>query len=342
MTLIVLLTVFCLEYFWRFNTPYRSFSWFEYLHNQLFSQLEEHEFFSKWIGVLIILLVPVLLLWLFLSLFDGLIYTFVSLLVSCFILFISLRQSHLLTALESYFGATKKNDYSTALTELQSEFSDKTIKSETLVRNASEIILTESQKGYLSVIFWFILLGPYGALVYRLAYEYRHFCQSNQSTQQEQKPADITDETSNDSAIIDDENQPLQEQDDSTRESLFASHTMIMQTFVHWLDWLPVRVTGVLFLLAGDFSRGASKFSDYVLDFDESNDKVVTQIAFASLALDDESSSKPEDTSPTDASSADSNDAQEIPKENQMVGSLIKRTAIIYLVIVALLTPVLS
>jgi len=205
-----------------------------------------------------------------------------------------------------------------------------------LVRDASKIILTESQQGYFSVIFWFVLLGPYGALAYRLSYEYYQFCCKSEY----QKPVDDSmpvDDSVPEEAVSDYDEGELRDQ-----ANVLSLHFALMQKLVYWLDWLPVRLTGLMFLLAGDFVRGSAKFSQFILDFDTDNDKVVNEVGLVSLGLKDKSDldTSHQNTVASEGQDATSDQNGEIPAENKLVGSLIKRTAIIYLVVVALLSPI--
>ena len=51
------------------------------------------------------------------------------------------------------------------------------------------------------------------------------------------------------------------------------------------VDWLPVRLVGLLFTLVGDFVNGLSVWQSKVLDADMDNDKFLTQIGGASLSV---------------------------------------------------------
>ncbi|CAH9056451.1 Protein AmpE [Pseudoalteromonas sp. CIP111854] len=134
---------------------------------------------------------------------------------------------------------------------------------------------------YCAVIFWFVLLGAPGAVLYALT----------------RSLFDAIDENS---------------------EHQMINHSQRFQTMLHWLEWLPARITSFGYLIIGNFSKGTSCWLKYVLDFKVSNRSVVTSTALA---------------------------AEQI--EQQYIGCtyeatcmmrLVKRNILFYLVLIALLT----
>jgi len=281
MTLISVLIVVALEYYFRWGAEHRSFSWFNSLQEKLDDQFAEHSFWSGWGAIALILLLPILALWLFLSLFSGPLYLLILFITACFILFMAIGPKPLSTSLKIYFDAMERGDEEAAYLALQQEAVLEDVpESEDLVRNATRLILVESQIRYFGVIFWFIFLGPFGALFYRLAHLYHCSCKQNANDE----------------------------------------HFQLTGTLLHWLDWAPARLTSFLFLLTGDFVNGFYRVKDYLVDLDANNNQLISETGIAALGI--------------DIGMADTE-----VQENKDALAMVERTVIIYLVAVAVLSP---
>ncbi|PCI65075.1 MAG: hypothetical protein COB38_11830 [Gammaproteobacteria bacterium] len=302
MILLSLIIVLALEFHFKIGNDFRGardFSWFKSLQNKLFDIFSDKAFFEGWGGVTLILLLPPIILMGFVNLFDGVLYWLVYLLISVCILFLSLGPDSLEKSLKPYFDSVDKGDvesafkHSQALSSLkyekfnQEKESDEKDDSDDvevnvpeadeLVRNTTRQILIESQIRYFGVIAWFIFFGPYGALLYRLAHIYSNHCQ----------------------------------------ESEFDEHTPLMDTVIHWINWIPARITSLLFLLTGDFVNGFYRVKDYLTDALADNWQLIAETGIAAQSLDRGVSERNVD-------------------ENTETLELVYRTAIIYLVFAAL------
>lgn len=310
MILLSLIIVLALEFHFKIGSDFRGardFSWFKSLQNKLFDIFSDKAFFDGWGGVTLILLLPPIILMGFVNLFDGVLYWLVYFLISVCILFLSLGPDSLEKSLKPYFDSVESDDveaafrHSQALSSLKSadldeeqendgkEYSAESTASEAkvssdyvpeadeLVRNTTRQILIESQIRYFGVIVWFIFFGPYGALLYRLAHIYSNHCQ----------------------------------------ESEFDEHTPLMDSVIHWINWVPARITSLLFLLTGDFVNGFYRVKDYLTDALADNWQLIAETGIAAQSLDRGISE----------SNAD---------ENKDTMELVYRTAIIYLVFAAL------
>jgi len=281
MTLISVLIVLALEYYFCWGAEYRQFNWFLALQQKLDDLFSDQDFFQGWGGVAMILLLPVVLLWLFISAFSGPVYWLLLFVTSVAVLFLSIGPNPLLRSFESFFNAMERGDQEAGYLALQQESqSDNLPESDDLIRNATRAILVESQIRYFGVLIWFVFFGPFGALFYRLAHQYNSDCQKN------------------------------------ARED----HLTLMPVLLHWLDWIPARITSFLFLLTGDFVNGFYRVKDYFVDLSANNGQIISETGIAALGIDLGMKS-------------------EGLQENYDSLSLIKRTTIIYLVVVAVLSP---
>jgi len=283
MILISLLIALALEFHFKLGSEYRNFSWFNLLRDRVSDFFADKAFFSSWGGIAIILLLPLLTLFIIVNLFDGLMYSVVLWLASIIILFLCLGPKTLENSFQGYFKSIKNEDYEGAFLQLNSitteedESADIPEKDE-LVRSATQKILTESQSRYFGVIVWFILLGPLGALFYRLSHIYYRNCKLKD----------------------------------------FDEHFPLMAQLIHWLDWVPARITSLFFLLTGDFVNGFYRNKDYMSDLDADNNELISATGLAALGL---------------KMGLNNPDID----ENSLAMDMVHRTVIIYLVVAALI-----
>jgi len=97
---------------------------------------------------------------------------------------------------------------------------------------------------YCAVIFWFVVLGAPGAVLYALIRTY----------------ADLVRED---------------------HKVVFAKRFKLLHQILFWLDWLPARITSFGYLVIGNFNKGTSCWLHYALNFHSANRKVVTCTALA-------------------------------------------------------------
>ncbi len=283
MILISLLIALALEFHFKLGSEYRNFSWFNLLRDRVSDFFADKAYFSSWGGIAIILLLPLLTLFIIVNLFDGLMYSVVLWLASIIILFLCLGPKTLENSFQGYFKSIKNEDYEGAFLQLNSitteedESADIPEKDE-LVRSATQKILTESQSRYFGVIVWFILLGPLGALFYRLSHIYYRNCKLKD----------------------------------------FDEHFPLMAQLIHWLDWVPARITSLFFLLTGDFVNGFYRNKDYMSDLDADNNELISATGLAALGL---------------KMGLNNPDID----ENSLAMDMVHRTVIIYLVVAALI-----
>jgi len=287
MTLFALLIVLAIEFHFELGSEYRKFGWFEDLISFFKSRLGDKEFYQSWWQLGIVLLAPIVALIAVTSLFEGLMYALIMLLVTIPLLFLSLGPRSLEQSFAEYFAAMERDDSEAALLHLSKigtfdESDTNILEKDELVRHATQNILTEAQKRYFGPIAWFIFTGPFGALFYRLCHLYDDYCQKHQLEQQHQ----------------------------------------LTQQVIHWIDWVPARLTSLLFLLTGDFVKGFYPIQDYLLDAEADNNRLVSETGIAALGL-------------------ERGISDETNEENYRASEIVTRTVIFYLVLAAVVSTLL-
>jgi membrane protein required for beta-lactamase induction len=305
MTLICLLIAFALEFHFKLGSEFRKFAWFESLRTFLEEQFSDKAFFDSWGGIALIILTPILVLWAGTSVFDGMLYWLLLFIISTVVLFICLGPSPLEKSFKPYFDSMENDDieggylHIKELKESGEISSDdgvvlkeddtdavtsegESIEKDELIRSVTRLILTESQKRYFGVIAWFIFLGPLGALLFRLSHLYFEHC----------------------------------------KKERFDDHLPLMKQVIHWIDWVPARITSLLFLLTGDFVNGFYRIQDYLADASADNEQLISETGIAALGI--ELGVNDDDVA-----------------ENLKTQDMVQRTVIFYLVVGAIITMVL-
>lgn len=289
MTLISLLIVLGLEFHLKVGSEYRDFTWFTKLRHYLAELFAGKAFFESWMGLAIVLLLPSTLLFGFVSLFGGTLHWLVLLFTSVVVLFLSIGPKRLEDSFEPYFSSIDKGDLEGASHHLNEiNVSLKRLESmeggeqDEIVRSATRSILIEAHTRYFGVITWFIFFGPFGALFYRLAHLYREVC---------------------------------------SREG-FDEHLPLLEQLIHWVDWIPARITSFLFLLTGDFVNGFYRIQDYLTDVNADNSQLISETGVAALGL---------DMGVSDGEA----------EENQLAMAMANRTIIFYLVLGSVLSALI-
>lgn len=289
MILISLLIVLALEFHFKIFSELRDFSWFTKTRHFLFNQFSDKSFYEGWGGLLLIILLPVAVLYGFVSLFGGGLYWLIMFIVSVTVLFLSIGPKRLEESFDGYFKASESGDFEAAshhLDEINQSLNRlDTIENgeqDEIVRDATRSILIEGHTRYFGVIAWFIFFGPFGALFYRLTHLYREACAKDG----------------------------------------FDEHLPLVEQLIHWIDWIPARLTSLLFLMTGDFVNGLYRIQDYLTDADADNSQLISETGIAALSLD------------MGVSGDDTN-------ENRAALAMANRTIIFYLVVGAIVGVIL-
>ncbi|MEE9552244.1 MAG: regulatory signaling modulator protein AmpE [Gammaproteobacteria bacterium] len=167
MALIIILIGLLVEHFVGVSDDIRRLDWFNQYVHWLENRLTQYKVWNGAAGVIITLSGPLLIIllidYVLLSLFMPL-----SLLFALAVLLYSLGPKYLNPQLDDYIHALEAGDEMQA-DELALEFLN---RDDTHQRNEQAIIeniLIQANERLFGIIFWLLILGPFGALLYRLA-----------------------------------------------------------------------------------------------------------------------------------------------------------------------------
>ncbi len=166
MTLIVVLIGLAIEHFIGVTDEIRRLSWFDGYINWLERQLSRQVYWDGPLGVIITLAVPLLILlllqWVVLAVFPPLMMLFaLAVLLYC------LGPRYLNPQIEEYIEAVQLSDFTQA-EYLARGFAIMEDDHPRTRQAVMETILLAANQRLFGVLFWFIVLGPFGALLYRL------------------------------------------------------------------------------------------------------------------------------------------------------------------------------
>ena len=188
---------------------WRTFPWIRWYLDAISERMNASRLITRSVGVLVIILPPAclagLLYWLLNQTLDWL-----SIVYQAFVLFVCLLPTE---------GAADKMPLSDAAarleTRLQQVFDGKTV-----------------------ILFWFAILGPFGAVFYRvLSYLTEHFSQG------------------------------------------ITAFSLTARRLRHALAWVPARIEAFIFALVGAFGPAFEQWKEYGLDFEVSNQKMLSDCA---------------------------------------------------------------
>lgn len=148
---------------------YSNAGWFVAYQKRLAESFGGQSWFKGWLAEAILILLPVFLIYLLFETFDdGFLSSLVMLALAVVILVHCLGPESPRKSLRGYFSDIANDDeqgaYEHAVAFTGQE-ADDWAQTQHLV---SEAIFTKTQRRYAAVVIWFVILGPAGALLYRL------------------------------------------------------------------------------------------------------------------------------------------------------------------------------
>jgi membrane protein required for beta-lactamase induction len=171
MTLIIILIALGLDFFLGGLERYRKFNWFISLHYWLEKRFAHNRYWDGTLGLLSLLSISILGLLIVLFLLDY--WSWIAeAVMTLLILIYCLAPEDLDNRLDEYITAVEEEDTGKAAS-LTDELINETVISDEDSNEAAMIksAFIEAHKRSFAVIFWFLMLGAVGALLYRLVNE---------------------------------------------------------------------------------------------------------------------------------------------------------------------------
>ncbi len=246
MTLITLLLGLLLEHFIGPLERFRRFGWFHAYAGRCQQYCGGMAFWEGPLGVLLVIVPPMLLFWLILLAVNQLSLLLGAL--TAFLIFVyCLGPRDLAQQAEDWLRASERHDQERlAILRRQLVCTLRPHPPDPEAVSIPETLLVHASDRLFALIFWFVLLGPFGALLFRLASELRR-----------------------------DESGPRQRGFAASADDLYAI-----------LDWIPARLLALGFALAGSLTHAleAWRFPETMSLHD--NQSVLRHTGMAALQLD--------------------------------------------------------
>lgn len=217
MEFLTLLIVLGLLQLWGSGGPLQHDQWFYHFAKRVRPLLP-----LSALRLLVLVGVPVIAVLLLQASLASLLFGLPSLLLFVAVLLFSLGRGNASENLRRYLSAWNHSNFESAYEQALAigdfQESDSITDHVSLHEHVRSAFLYEGFERWFAVVFWFLLLGPVGAIGYRLSY----LC--------------------------------------GRIESLTLEDRLIALRFVHYLDWVPVRLLVLSFALTGNFVSGFSRF----------------------------------------------------------------------------------
>lgn len=211
MNFIVLVITLLLERVLGEHARLRDPRWYDAYADWLRKSLDGKSFWSGPVGVLLVVFPPVIVTGLVYAVLGGAFWSLLALLFSIAVLWFCLGPRDLDAEVDDYIEAAEVGDASRiaeAAAALTGSADGKVVDG----------VLLQFNERYFAVLFWFVLLGPMGAVLYRAAALARH-------------------------------------RGAGAEDSGFASAAVRLQGI---LDWVPARLIALGFALAGSFEEAVT------------------------------------------------------------------------------------
>lgn len=227
MKLIILLIVLGLERYLGIGEKLKRFCWFNSYLNRLHDFLGKQPWFQGMVGALLTILpIPVVatLVCGLLSHFRHETHSFIWLILSVLVLFYCLGPRDIYRQVYAYIDGQGKSTGGNT-----SDIEDQMLDGASIAEShaVTKSIFWQANQSLFGVLFWFMLLGIFGALFYRCTV--------------------------------------LLRQASSNASSPFANQHMTAQQIQNMLDWLPVRVFTLFFALVGQFNASFGYWLDNII-----------------------------------------------------------------------------
>lgn len=247
MKLIIIILALVLERGLHAGQFLNRFIWFKHYLNLLRKKLEKSGLWRGIIGVIFALLPILLITAIIYYSFCHVLWGLISGLIALLILFYCLGPADFYMLLSQYFIDQAKGDHEVAKTHLDTILPEHAAVTTEWNRAVTKSIFCEFNKNVFAVLLWFVILGPLGALLYRLT------C-----------------------LIVEDASRP-----DSPNAALKEG----AKTLQDLLDWIPVRLLSLIFALVGNFMHSFGVWVKTLWTSTDYNQEILTASGLRALDL---------------------------------------------------------
>jgi membrane protein required for beta-lactamase induction len=224
------------------------FNWFNSYLRFESKYLQSKNLWRGYIGLAFVVLPILIIISILYYAFAHLLFGFFGFILATLIFIYCLGPKDLYAQLESYFIHDPLKPDGEAQTDLQDLIISDPNPTLSFNRKLSEGMLWRFNQRIFAVSFWFVILGPIGAVLYRLV--------------------DLLSEAAD---------QPASQE----KEMSHAAHFVL-----NILDWIPTRLSSLGYALMGNFTKGFSFWTKHCFSGLDKNQEIAIGSGFASLDID--------------------------------------------------------
>ncbi|AHK79045.1 regulatory protein AmpE [Ectothiorhodospira haloalkaliphila] len=312
MSLITILIAVVLERLTNAIENLRSFTWLTRVTGMIRARAEGFGLGGT-AALVVTLAVPLVIVAVIFHLVGGMLAGIVGLLLGLIVLLFCLGPRDLNRQVDSYLEAGAMKDEDREMKHARELLGEDNVPGDAAERSSAVLqkALSESNPRLFAVLFWFVILGPLGAVLYRLS----HLLQAPAT---EEKPA----------AAAAEGEQGKEGEDKPQAEPTEDGFRQAAVRLVALLDWIPARLVALGYALTGTFDRAfpvlRSNFTGPLAGMAEQNKRLLRDAGSEAVQLDD----------------VDMKDPLEARSAVERASNLVFRTLIAFVAVLALLTIV--
>lgn len=207
---------------------------------------------AAWMALAVLILPVMLVIWIAAGMFENALFGLFELAFNVAVIFFCLGPKELSTEVDQYLDAIEVGDSQqryNAAAKMTTETPSMDLPVQ--VVQVCKAIYVEANSRVFAVLFWFVILGPVAAVVYRVL---EQLLKSNYL------------------------------------ESSLDSLRQLIKQISGWIDWLPTRITLFIYMVSGNFEEGLQKYNDgsvVAVDMPEQNNELLQNVGFHSIAAHD-------------------------------------------------------
>lgn len=204
---------------------------------------------SAWPALAVIIFPLFLLVWIVSGMFENAFFGLFELAFNVAVVFFCVGPKALDLQVDNYLDALEIGDAEqrfTVASQITSEAPANDLG--TQVTQVARAIFSEANRRVFAVLFWFVVLGPVAAVLYRLVEQLGNAGYLHASL-------------------------------DSVRQ--------LSQKITGWIEWLPTRITLFVFMVSGNFEAGLQNYRQdtaVAIDLDEQNQQLLKNVGFHCIA----------------------------------------------------------
>ncbi|NOY70936.1 MAG: regulatory signaling modulator protein AmpE [Gammaproteobacteria bacterium] len=261
MSFIIILVAIVIERFWTGRQRLCEMDLFGRYYLAVRQQFGESETYDGAVGVFCLLLPLMIFIGLLQQILSFDSVYLVSLFFGVVILLLCMGNNNLDHQLQRYLLASEKKDEN-ELFEVSAEILKDAVPVDEAEREYKLIrtVLAHANDGLMAMLFWFFILGPMGAVLYRCTYVVKQYCEREKDT---------------------------------------SDFSQSIQVLYGVLSWLPARITAYFYGFSGDYSASIrNRNQERRVDPGEwmnNNERIMVGSGLGALHLDEAGSSFPHD-----------------------------------------------